>query len=119
MSSPYRSSRTPSAGQSAFAEVEEIDKINIYHAGLLAMQRAVEGLRCKPEFILVDARKIPHCAVPQRGIIRGDALSASIAAASISQRRRAMLTCSRWIVSTLVTVSPHIKVIQPPNIARR
>ncbi|HSD47500.1 MAG TPA: ribonuclease HII [Pyrinomonadaceae bacterium] len=65
------------------AEVEEIDKINIYHAGLLAMQRAVEGLNCKPDFILVDARKIPHCDTPQRGIIRGDALSASIAAASI------------------------------------
>jgi len=65
------------------AEVEEIDKINIYHAGLLAMQRAVQGLNCQPDFILVDARKIPNCQVPQRGIIRGDALSASIAAASI------------------------------------
>lgn len=66
-----------------FAEVEEIDKINIYHAGLLAMQRAVEGLGSQPDFILVDARKIPNCLTPQRGIIRGDALSASIAAASI------------------------------------
>lgn len=66
-----------------FAEVEEIDRINIYHAGLLAMQRAVQGLRCLPDFVLVDARKIPQCPSPQRGIIRGDALSASIAAASI------------------------------------
>src|SRR5215207_3257256 len=65
------------------AEVEEIDKINIYHAGLLAMQRAVQGLTSTPDFILVDARKIPNCQTPQRGIIRGDALSASIAAASI------------------------------------
>jgi len=65
------------------AEVEEIDKINIYHAGLLAMQRAVQGLNLQPEFILVDARRIPNCQTPQRGIIRGDALSASIAAASI------------------------------------
>ena len=65
------------------AEVEEIDTINIYHAGLLAMQRAVHGLTTEPNFILVDARKIPHCTIPQRGIIRGDALSASIAAASI------------------------------------
>jgi len=65
------------------AEVEEIDKINIYHAGLLAMQRAVQGLSATPDFILVDARKIPNCQTPQRGIIRGDALSASIAAASI------------------------------------
>lgn len=66
-----------------FAEVEEIDQINIYHAGLLAMRRAVEGLTCLPDFVLVDARRIPHCPSPQRGIIRGDALSASIAAASI------------------------------------
>jgi len=66
-----------------FAEVEEIDKITIYHAGLLAMQRAVAGLNSQPDFILVDARKIPNCTTPQRGIIRGDALSASIAAASI------------------------------------
>lgn len=66
-----------------FAEVEEIDRINIYHAGLLAMQRALRGLTCMPDFVLVDARKIPHCSTPQRGIIRGDALSASIAAASI------------------------------------
>jgi ribonuclease HII len=65
------------------AEVEEIDKINIYHAGLLAMQRAVLALNAPPDFILVDARKIPNCQTPQRGIIRGDALSASIAAASI------------------------------------
>lgn len=66
-----------------FAEVEEIDRINIYHAGLLAMQRALQGLTCLPDFVLVDARKIPQCPAPQRGIIRGDALSATIAAASI------------------------------------
>src|ERR1041384_6204454 len=65
------------------AEVEEIDKINIYHAGLLAMQRAVQGLSLQPDFILVDARRIPNTQTPQRGIIRGDALSASIAAASL------------------------------------
>jgi len=65
------------------ADVEEIDSLNIYHAGLLAMRRAVEGLASQPDFVLVDARRIPHCATPQRGIIHGDALSASIAAASI------------------------------------
>jgi ribonuclease HII len=65
------------------AEVEEIDSLNIYHAGLLAMRRAIEGLSTKPGFVLVDARSIPHCSIPQRGIIKGDQLSASIAAASI------------------------------------
>ena len=47
------------------------------------MRRAVEGLRKPPEYVLVDARTIPHCPIPQKGIIHGDALSASIAAASI------------------------------------
>ncbi len=65
------------------AEVEEIEVLNIYHASLLAMRRAVEGLKPAPDFILVDARKIPDCAAPQRGVVRGDSLSASIAAASI------------------------------------
>lgn len=65
------------------AEVEEVDQLNIYHAGLLAMRRAVEALTLVPDFVLVDARRIPQCPAPQRGIIHGDALSASIAAASI------------------------------------
>src|SRR5438552_5839090 len=68
---------------SGFAEVEYIDRIYIYHAGLLAMHRALMGLSCAPDFVLVDARRIPNCPSPQRGIIHGDALSASIAAASI------------------------------------
>jgi len=65
------------------AEVYEIDRINIYHAGLLAMRRAVCALNPTPDYILVDARRIPDCNAPQRGIVRGDQLSASIAAASI------------------------------------
>jgi len=65
------------------AEVEEIDSLNIYHAALLAMRRALEGLSVAPDFVLVDARRIPYCPYPQRGIIHGDALSSSIAAASI------------------------------------
>lgn len=64
-------------------EVEEIDRLNIYRAGLLAMLRAVQGLAAPPDFVLVDARRIPDCPYPQKGIIHGDALSASIAAASI------------------------------------
>jgi len=65
------------------AEVREIDLYNIYHAGLLAMRRAVEDLPFAPDYLLVDARLIPACSIPQRGIVRGDSLSASIAAASI------------------------------------
>jgi ribonuclease HII len=66
-----------------WASVEELDTINIYHAGLQAMRRAVEGLSTTPQHLLVDARKVPGVKIPQRGIIHGDALSLSIAAASI------------------------------------
>jgi ribonuclease HII len=76
------------------AEVEEIDSLNIYQAGLLAMRRAVDGLGVQPDFVLVDARTIPHCPYPQRGIVHGDALSASIAAASII----AKTTRDAWMV---------------------
>jgi ribonuclease HII len=76
------------------AEVEEIDTLNIYHAGLLAMRRAVQGLSQNPEYLLVDARKVPEVTMPQRGIIHGDALSMSIAAASILAKttRDALMT---------------------------
>ncbi len=67
----------------AWAKVEEIDTINIYQAGLLALRRAVEGLSQTPDYVLVDARKIPGLVPPQRGIIKGDALSLSIAAGAI------------------------------------
>ncbi|MHB8416535.1 MAG: ribonuclease HII [Myxococcales bacterium] len=65
------------------ATVEEIDRLNIYHAGLLAMRRAVEGLAVRPDVLLVDARQIPGVGMPQRPIVHGDALSLSIAAASV------------------------------------
>lgn len=68
----------------AIAEVDaaRIDQINIYHASLLAMKLAVERLIPRPDFLLVDAVTVDFdCA--QRKIIHGDALSASIAAASI------------------------------------
>jgi ribonuclease HII len=65
------------------ATVDEIDRLNIYHAGLLAMRRAVEGLACRPDLLLVDARKIPGTEIPQRPLVHGDALSLSIAAASV------------------------------------
>jgi len=65
------------------ASVEEIDRLNIFRAALLAMERAVAGLAVMPDFVLVDARTLPSVSVPQRGIIHGDSLSGSIAAASI------------------------------------
>ena len=67
----------------AFVEPDEIDRINIYHAGLLAMRHAVEGLSPAPQHLLIDARRLKDVPLPQQGIIRGDQKSLSIAAASI------------------------------------
>jgi ribonuclease HII len=67
----------------ARAEVDEIDGLNIYRAGLVALVRAVRGLVTAPEHVLVDARKLEDLRVPQTPIIHGDALSLTIAAASI------------------------------------
>lgn len=66
-----------------WATAEEIDAINIYWAGLLAMLRAVNALGVAPQHLLVDARTLPELAVPQQRIVKGDARSLSIAAASI------------------------------------
>ncbi|WNG59463.1 ribonuclease HII [Archangium gephyra] len=65
------------------ADAEEIDRINIRRASLLAMHRAVQGLGTPPDYVLLDAFTIPECTLPQRGIIKGDSLSLSIAAASV------------------------------------
>ena len=65
------------------ADISEIDRLNIYHAALLAMRRAVEALSKPPDHVLCDARTIPGITCPQQAIIRGDTLSQSIAAASI------------------------------------
>jgi len=65
------------------ADVREIDELNVYHAGLLAMRRAVEGLTRRPDHVLVDARRIPDIGIEQSSYIRGDSRCLSIAAASI------------------------------------
>jgi ribonuclease HII len=62
---------------------EEIDRLNIYHASLLSMRRAVEALSPHPDHVLVDARTIPGIRTPQTSLVRGDSRDASIAAASI------------------------------------
>jgi ribonuclease HII len=67
----------------AFVEPGEIDTINIYWAGILAMRRAVEGLGVVPEHLLIDARRLRDLPIPQSAIVKGDQRSASIAAASI------------------------------------
>lgn len=65
------------------ASVEEIDRLNILNATLLAMQRAVAALALQPTLVLVDGNRLPVLAQPARAIVRGDASVAQIAAASI------------------------------------
>ena len=65
------------------ATVLEIDELNILHATMLAMKRAVEGLRLKPIKVLVDGNRLPHLDVLSEAIVGGDATVKSISAASI------------------------------------
>jgi len=67
----------------AEASVEEIDSINILQATMLAMKRAVEGLRLKPNKVLVDGNRLPTLVILSEAIVGGDALVPSISAASI------------------------------------
>ncbi len=67
----------------AHATVEEIDRLNILQATLLAMQRAVAGLRLAPAKVLVDGNRLPALAVRAEAVVGGDALVPAISAASI------------------------------------
>ena len=68
----------------AEASVEEIDRLNILHATMLAMKRAVEGLRLRPALVQVDGNRVPpHLGVPAQAIVKGDAKVQAISAASI------------------------------------
>ena len=78
----------------AQASVQEIDQINILQASLLAMRRAVEGLRLRPVKVLVDGNRIPLLDVLAEAIVQGDALVPAISAASIL----AKVQRDRWCV---------------------
>ena len=76
----------------AEASVEEIDRLNILQATLLAMRRAVEGLRLKPAKVLVDGNRLPPLPMLAEAIVKGDSKVAAISAASIL----AKVTRDRW-----------------------
>ncbi|WP_245909399.1 ribonuclease HII [Sphaerotilus hippei] len=67
----------------AEASVEEIDRLNILQATMLAMRRAVEGLRLRPAKVLVDGNRIPTLRIPAEAIVKGDSKVQAISAASI------------------------------------
>lgn len=65
------------------AEPAEIDELNILHATMLAMQRAIKSLKIRPHFVLVDGNRIPELDIPAQAIVKGDSLVPEISAASI------------------------------------
>ena len=65
------------------AEPHEIDELNILHATMLAMQRAVAGLHIAPEYVLIDGNRCPALPVPSLAVVKGDSRVAEISAASI------------------------------------
>ncbi len=67
----------------ARASVDEIERLNILHASLLAMKRAVEGLHVEPHHVLVDGNRLPQWRYSSEAVVQGDASVAAISAASI------------------------------------
>ena len=82
----------------AEASVEEIDRLNILQATLLAMQRAVQGLRLKPAKVLVDGNRLPVLDVMAEAIVQGDSKVAAISAASILAKVHRDRLCEQWHV---------------------
>ena len=77
----------------AEASVEEIDRLNVLQATLLAMQRAVERLRLSPQRALVDGNRLPSLKMPALAVVKGDALVPAISAASIIAKVRRDRLC--------------------------
>lgn len=106
----------------AHATVEEIDEINILRASHLAMERAVAGLQQTPDHVLIDGNMIPRgLTIPATAVIKGDAKSLSIAAASIMAktcRDRLMVDLSQqypgygWEKNAGYPTAVHLKALQ-------
>lgn len=94
------------------ASVEEIDKINILQATFLAMRRAVDGLSVKPDIALIDGNKKPGLDIEQWDIVKGDATSANIAAASIIAKVSRIDICSNLPKSIRNISLKNIKVTE-------
>lgn len=80
----------------AEASVEEIEQLNILQATLLAMRRAVEGLRLKPQLVLVDGNRLPVLPMRAEAIVKGDSLVSAISAASILAKVHRDRWCTQY-----------------------
>lgn len=96
------------------ATPDEIDQLNILHATMLAMQRAVAGLSMTPELVFIDGNRCPALPMEARAVVKGDSLVAAISAASILAKvtRDAEMTELTAVIPS--TASP-VRVIPPPN----
>lgn len=101
----------------AAVDAARIDQINIYQASRVAMREAVSLLACRPDHLLVDAVKL-DCEQPQNAIIHGDALSASIAAASILAKvERDRMMCEWDTIFPLYGLASHKGYSTPRHLA--
>ncbi|MBI1211998.1 MAG: ribonuclease HII [Alphaproteobacteria bacterium] len=108
------------------ASVDEIDRLNILRASLLAMQRAVSYLAQRPQLVLVDGNRAPHLSCPAEAIVEGDVKSLSIAAASvIAKVYRDRLMCDldrrhpgyNWVRNKGYGTSDHRRAIDSLGIS--
>jgi ribonuclease HII len=98
---------------------KEIDAINIYWAGLLAMRRAIDGLKLAPQHLLIDAKRLKEVTIPQQAISKGDAKSASIAAASILAkvpRDALMRTLDECLPATVLPITRVILCVRTTSL---
>ncbi len=100
------------------ASVEEIDQLNILHATMLAMQRAVEGLRLKPALVQVDGNRLPRLAVQGEAIVKGDLLVPAISAASILAKVTRDRWCAEFDVRYPNTALPRTKAMAQRSMCR-
>jgi ribonuclease HII len=101
----------------AAVDAARIDQINIYQASRVAMREAVTMLACRPDHLLIDAMRI-DCEQPQNAIIHGDALSASIAAASILAKvQRDRMMCEWDAIFPVYGLASHKGYSTPKHLA--
>jgi ribonuclease HII len=98
------------------AEPHEIDELNILHATMLAMQRAVAGLGIIPEYVLIDGNRCPKLPMPSLAVVKGDSRVPEISAASILAKVTRDAEMATLDLTFLNTVSRSIKAIQPLSI---
>ena len=103
----------------ARAEVEEIDRLNILHATMLAMQRAVEGLSVTPRLALIDGNRCPKLAVPSAPVVRATARYRQSPRRRSWPRSVATGKWSSWTGSIRAMAWPGTRAIRPLSISRR